>query len=355
MVATNRLKLGSVCTENGSPLSHSNWDAIAEVFDGVELFHKTQWAQVLSTTYGYRPEYIVFRDDEKIVGLLPMMQVKGWLSGRYGVSLPFTDCCPFLFNDEWASVGQHLEPVLAFGRAKGWRHVELRLDGPIDDTPSSLQFYSHSLDLSIGQELLFKRCSESSRRAIRKAGREEVEIKFLQGVEGAREYYELHCLTRKRHGLPPQPWSFFAALGELCLTGTGGFVTIASVGGRAVAGAVFLISGGRAHYKYGASDERFQNVRGNNLVMWESICRLVQMGARSLSFGRTSLANEGLRKFKLGWGCQETKLHYYRLASDSGRVLPMKDRASGFYNRMFRSLPMPVLRLAGKIAYAHQT
>ena len=71
--------------------------------------------------------------------------------------------------------------------------------------------------------------------------------------------------------------------------------------------------GGRAIYKYGASDETFQDLRGGNLVMWAAIKNFVRAGgAKHLDLGRTSLGNEGLRKFKLGWGAREEKIEYVK-------------------------------------------
>ena len=46
----------------------------------------------------------------------------------------------------------------------------------------------------------------------------------------------------------------------------------------------------------------FQNLRPNNLVMWEGIKSLMQRGADTLHLGRTSMENEGLRRFKLSRG-----------------------------------------------------
>jgi len=144
-------------------------------------------------------------------------------------------------------------------------------------------------------------------------------------------------------------------LSKSSLRGENGFVSIASIEGRAIAGAVFLVDDRGAHYKFGASDHRYQSLRGNNLVMWESISHLKRMGVQSLCMGRTSLHHEGLRKFKLSWGCRESSSYYYRIGPKDGKALPMVDRTSGFHTELFQRLPIPVLRLVGKLGYPHQS
>src|SRR4029077_15099455 len=91
-----------------------------------------------------------------------------------------------------------------------------------------------------------------------------------------------------------------------------GFVAIARRGSQSVAAAVFFQLGNSALYKFGASDELLQEFRGSNLVMWEAIKFLAGNGATVLHLGRTALDNDGLRRFKLGWGTLEETIDYFK-------------------------------------------
>jgi hypothetical protein len=122
---------------------------------------------------------------------------------------------------------------------------------------------------------------------------------------------------------------------------------------RPVAAAVFLQFGKKAVYKFGASDFRVQALRGNNLVMWEAIRVLAENGVESLHFGRTSLDNEGLRRFKLSWGTQEEKLEYLKLDTATGIWVSGRDATSGFHTAVFSRLPLALNRLAGAVIYPH--
>src|ERR1700737_24576 len=102
------------------------------------------------------------------------------------------------------------------------------------------------------------------------------------------------------------------------------------MGTKPVASAVFFHAGNAALFKFGASDERTQEFRGSNLVMWEGIKRLVGKGLKTLHFGRTSLSDDGLRRFKLSWGTDEEMIQYFRFAFGPSMWVNNGRKASGF-------------------------
>src|SRR5688572_2879998 len=102
--------------------------------------------------------------------------------------------------------------------------------------------------------------------------------------------------------------------------------------------------GRRGIYKFGASDESKQEARANNLVMWEGIRWLREHGSEELDFGRTSMSNEGLRRFKAGWGSQESVLEYVKYDLKRACFQVDKDRASGLHNEIFCRMPIALLR-----------
>ena len=153
--------------------------------------------------------------------------------------------------------------------------------------------------------------------------------------------------------MPPQPFPFFASIQRHVLAHNHGWIVLARQGALPVAGAVFFHFGGRAIYKFGASDETQQQLRANNLVMWRAIQHYAREGAASLDFGRTSLSNAGLRKFKLGWGTQEEEIGYLRYDPKAAAFVTARDDAQGWHNRVFQALPLTLSRLAGSLLYRH--
>ena len=78
------------------PLAIPDWDALVMSLPGHSFFHSSAWARVLEQTYGYKPIYFAKVENGKLSGLLPMMEVDSWLTGKRCVSLPFSDQCKLL-------------------------------------------------------------------------------------------------------------------------------------------------------------------------------------------------------------------------------------------------------------------
>jgi hypothetical protein len=87
--------------------------------------------------------------------------------------------------------------------------------------------------------------------------------------------------------------------------------------------------------------------------MWKAIKLCCERGLTTLHLGRTSMSNEGLRRFKMGFGAAEQEIHYARYDFETKQFVRDTDRVEGWYNRVFNFTPLPVLRMAGSILYPH--
>jgi hypothetical protein len=335
-----------------NPLEDPAWGAAVTSLPGATIFHTAAWARVLFEAYGYRPiGFLAGHRPDAPRAAVPLMEIDSWLTGRRAVSLPFTDECAPLQADA-AALAPILDVISALGRARHWRCWELR-GNPLAATPASVAFHGHRLALHSDAPELFARCDSATRRAVRKAGNSGLTVTFSCDLESLRTFYRLFCQTRKRLGLPPPPWRFFAGIHRHILAAGHGVVVLARRGDVPVAGAVFLHFAGAALFKFGASDHAFQHLRANNLVMWRAIEWHARAGFHSLDFGRTSLGNEGLRRFKLGWGPAERRIEYSTFDHRSSRYITTLDRSSGWHNRFFRLLPGAFARILGAVVYKH--
>ena len=336
-----------------NPVDCPGWDALVMDHSGCSFFHGSAWARTLQSAYGFRPIYFTATAADGRSSILPLMEVNSWVTGRRGIALPFTDDCEPLYSD-LRSIRRLIQAALEFGRTRGWKSVEWRGGRELfSEAPPSLSFYGHSVDLEADEERMFARLESSVRRAIRKAEKSGVTVTISQSLEAMRVFYSLQCQTRQKHGLPPQPFAFFQSIFAHILSRNLGMIAIARHQERPVAASVYFQLGARAVYKYGASDEAFQHLRGANVVMWEAIKWHARQGARTLHLGRTSLGNEGLRRFKLGWGAAEQKIEYVKYDLRQERFVTETDGATGWYNRVFKVLPTGLSRVIGSVLYRH--
>jgi hypothetical protein len=335
------------------PVHNPGWDHLVALHRDAGCFHTSAWAKVLHKTYKHHPFYLRFSRGRRLAALIPLMEVRSPFTGCRGVCLPFSDACePLIFDPD--AVDLVRDRIVHFARERRWKHLEIRGGKFFQSVSSSAAtFYGHTLDLRRHVDALAGRFDSAVRRAIRKAERSNVSVFVGRNRQAIGDFYRLHVQTRRRHGLPPQPASFFLNIYEHIIKPGLGFTVFAQLDSRPIAAAIFFRFGKNALYKYGASDKRFQEFRANNLVMWHGIQFLVRTGVEKLHFGRTECENDGLRRFKLSWGTQEEVINYYRVDSSGRQCVTPVRRDSGFHKKVFGRLPLVFNRLAGSIIYPH--
>lgn len=338
--------------ERIDPLVDPTWDAMVTARQDHWIFHRAAWARVLVETYGHRPFYLRISVDDIEAALVPLMEVNSCLTGHRGVSLPFSDFAGPLWTDATQSASVY-NALLELASERKWKHLEMRGGSvPPENAKSFLTYDAHQLDLRRGDESIKQGLDPSVRRAIRKAEKSGMEVTVERGTDAMDAFYDLHGKTRRRHGLPPQPFDFFQSIATHLIARGLGEVVLARLSGVPVAGAVFLQSRGRVIYKFGASDAAHWPLRPNHLVMWAAIRHFAEVGCQQLHFGRTSQADEGLSHFKRSWGCDSELLRYFR-HSRVNAWDPARHPAAESHPLIFGRLPISINRFAGRLIYPH--
>jgi len=335
------------------PTRYDGWDDLILSHSDYSFFHSSGWAEVLYKSYGYTPLYFTVFQNGRISALLPLMEVNSLLTGKRGVSLPFTDYCGPIINGN-IQIQDLLDYIIEYGKKCYWKSLEIRNgNNLLPLTLPSITYLGHALSLSEKEDQIFSGFRDSTKRNIKRALKEGVEVGIFTSFDSVKEFYRLHCLTRRDHGLPPQPYRFFKNIYQYVISKGSGIVVLTSYQSKYIAGAVFFHLGRKVLYKYGASDRRYQHLRANNLVMWEAIKWYSQNGYKSLCFGRTEPENQGLIQFKSGWGTTEQQINYYRYDFRKELFISTQSRVIGFYNKIFRKMPIPLLKKFGSILYKH--
>lgn len=336
-----------------NPLDFPGWDRLVFTNTNSTFFHSSLWARVLHQSYGYEPLYFTAFDQGQLAVLIPVMEVKSFFTGNRGVSLPFTDFCDPILPSE--DIGMEVwETLLDHGRKANWKYLEIRGGKGFGNDPEpSSWYYEHILDLSGGAQQVQANFRSSHKRNIKNAQKAGVEVVISSTPEAMGEFYRLNCMTRKMHGLPPQPYLFFEQIYEYIIKKGGGLLVAARYEGTVIAASIYFHAGRKAIYKYGASDIAYQHLRPNNLVMWKAIEQYCHEGYASLSFGRTDPGHDGLRQFKTGWGAAERIINYYRYDFQEQKFICKPPGTEGWHNSLFRSTPIPLLKMIGSALYRH--
>lgn len=321
-----------------TPSDEPAWQDYVNSHPDATIYHTLEWRDILYNEYGFEPVYLIAKEEERVVGILPLFLIKN-LRGRRLVSLPFS-----IYG---GPVGDSKEVVSALlkkcvemvkeGRAasleiKPCKHLDVEVPGlSFDDWG-----IGRAVDLTVGIEALWKEFAY--RRNVDRAIREGLmfTVSDNEMVEG---FYKLQLMTRKRQGLPAPSLRYYNSF----FKEMGGCVKLAMIesDGIPVAGGIFFAYKDKVLYALGASDHRYLHLRPNDLLVWEMMKWSALAGYKEFDLGPTPSGNDGLLHFKRKWGGKEN------LVKRCSYPLIQKNRANPDGNILFKMLPLSVSKLVG--------
>ena len=336
-----------------NPLEYPSWDDLLLSNEQSSFFHTSFWAQVLVDTYHFSPRYFALVKDNHLLISLPIMEVRNIPIKKKAVSLPFSDYCDPIITEK-ISFHEVFRHITEYGKKLGWKSLEIRGCTHFgEEIKPSCFNYGHTLSLLEEEKEIFANFRKGTKSIIKKAIREGVEVGIHNSYKSLQEFFRLNSLTRKRHGLPPQPFRFFEAIFQHVIHQQQGLIVLATYRGENIAGAVYFHFGKTALYKYAASDVSYSNLGANTLVLWEAIRWFCNKRFATLCFGKTEPENEGLRQFKRGWNAEERIINDYLYDLEKEQFIKRNQKISGLHNHVFRRLPIWMLKIIGSAIYKY--
>jgi FemAB-related protein (PEP-CTERM system-associated) len=324
------------------------------------FYHLSLWKEVLEQTYGYEPYYLASLDDNnEIDGILPLVLIKSPLTGKRFVSLPFSNVCGPLGKS--ASVIQTLvKEAIIHTRELNCNYLELRTQGnPVEMEVMGFHrsdyFQSSIVKLSSNSSMLWSNFPDRSlRKDIRKAIRSGIKVKMDQNGDGLKQFYKLLLKTRKKHGLPPQPYSFFENLWAKMYPSNYIKLLLAEYEGKIIAGLIILLYKKTVIGGYIGSDSHYMNLRPHQFICWKAMEWGCENGFQYFDFLRTAQDNEGLKYYKKRWGSNEIETPYFYYPKPMGMTSVHENSLKyRMITAFWRKIPSLVTPMGGRILYRH--
>jgi CelD/BcsL family acetyltransferase involved in cellulose biosynthesis len=340
------------------PIKDPRWARFAQIHPRATVFHTPAWLKALHRTYGYDCFGLTTtRPGVELTNGMVFCRVKSWFTGSRWVSVPFADHC-----DPLVDLAEDLRSMLDWvGRESAIarnRYVEIR---PLERTfvprdcdlfRRSEEFQIHQLDLRPSVEQLLQSFDKNSvQRRIRKAEKEGLLYEEGSSPTLLKKFYHLMVLTRRRHRVPPQPLAWYSNL--LDVLGDKARIRVVSKDDVPVASIVTIRHGGLMTYKYGCSNERYNNVAGNVFLFWRAIQDAKDSGAQIFDMGRSDLDNPGLIRFKSNWGADTFRITYWRSPGLSAAKTTERSRVRQACGYILSCLPERCLIAVGTMLYRH--
>ena len=322
----------------------SRWDAYVERASGATFFHRIAWREILEAEFGYRTHYLVAERAGRIVGVLPLAEVRSRLFGHSLVSLPH---CVYggPAADDTAAAHALVDTAEARGRDLGVHHVEMRHRTPLAKEWARSDLYvTYRKSLLPDVEANMLAVPRKQRAMIRKGAKHGLASEIDAGVE---RFFTLYADNMHRHGTPPHARRYFerlrATFGDDCEV-----VTVVDAKGEPVSSVVSFYFRDEVLPYYAGDTEAARALAANDFKYWELMRRACERGTRVFDYGR-SKRGTGSFDFKKNWGFEATPLAYeYRLFR--GDEVPQQNPLNPKYRTMiavWRRLPRPVVNALG--------
>ncbi len=343
------------------PWTDARWDAYVASHPRATVYHTSTWIRLVCEVGRYPSLCLFCERDGRVTGVLPLVAVDSALTGKRISTLPFSDAC-FVLADDEPTAAALLEEARAIRSRRGSLFYEMRgapslRDGRDLDPPGfarSTHFSNYVIPLAGDAEAVRKSFNRTAvRQTITKGARLGVSVR-AGGASDLDAFYALYVRLRRRHGIPPQPRALFARILERMRDTPRAVLYLAEHEGAAIAGLIVFRYGGVTYAKYEGADETKRDLVPLYPLLWKTIEDAVHEGDRGYDFGRTAADNPGLNEFKQRWGTTRVELPYYFDPPREGVSVVRSDSLKyHVFTTAFRRMPASWSVLIGERIFRH--
>jgi hypothetical protein len=308
----------------------------------------------VSSSLGYKiyPIGIEDSDTGELTGILPLAQVKNFISGSKLVSFPLsTHCEPLICEELIKKIHFKL-----YSELKKYDFIEYRtLDYScnMEGTFLNENYLIHILELDESDDKTFQKFHGTSIRAsIRRAEKKGLKFEINNSIIGLKAFYSLYTDLRKRLGLPFLPYKFFNSIYTNLIKDDRILIPLVKCEDIIVAAGFILKFKDTFYLEYTASDYTRLDLYPNHKLFWEIIKIAIESKAKFVDFGRTEVHNNSLVTFKEKWNTKQRQLKYWRIGSQP-ETKPLAGSGKTVILKINKYLPKSLLNLQGRILYKY--
>lgn len=342
MTAVSERSVSVQVAESTDPAS---WDAYVAAHPDATGYHRAAWRDVFERGLGHRTFQLEARDGGRIVGVLPVVEVKSWLFGRALSSLPYVNYGGIL-ADSSAVAEALVGAASALAAERRLDHVVLRHRARVVPAlPARTHKVTMILELQPDASRMWDALDRKVRNQIRKAEKSNLEG-VAGGVELLDEFYAVFARNMRDLGTPVYGRALFAEI--LAAQPADARLHVVRLSGQPIACALTYGYGNTLEVPSASSLREHRALCPNHLMYWSMIQHAIASGRTRFDFGR-STPGDGTYAFKEQWGGKPEQL-YWEYALLGKAELPAEDRHNASYQKKieaWKRLPLPVTTVLG--------
>lgn len=336
--------LGSVTVTRLETADTPAWDHFVSLHPQATSYHLSGWQTVLHKAFGHTSHHLVAKRNERVVGVLPLVQLKSTLFGNFMVSMPFLNYGGVLANDD-AVRTELLDQAVTLAKALACSHLELRETTPSPSWPMRTDKVSMWLPLPATQDALWAQIGSKLRAQIKKGMGHGLTFEVGR-VELLNDFYRVFSTNMRDLGTPVYAKRFF----EIILKEAPGMPELV-VGrdprGVPVAGALVLRHGDRLEVPWASTLRRANGLNANMALYWTMLSHACEAGCATFDFGRSTV-DANTHRFKKQWGAKAVPLYWQYWMAD-GKAIPQINPGNPKYKLAIASWKRLPLVLANRL------
>lgn len=330
--------------------TEEEWTSFVYTAPQATFFHDWRWGDVAERIYGHAPLRLAAKRNGKLVGVLPLTDVKSPFFGRSLISTAFTVGGGVAARDAAAAKALSIAAIEA-GRSRNVQYIELRSEAALfDDWRTKDQIYAaFSKTMPTEEDARLAAIPRKRRAEVRKALKFEAEgrlsIRFDDDIDC---FYDIYARSVRDLGTPVFSRKYAAMLKSVF--GEAVEIAIVEGDGTPIAALVsFYFRDRIMPYYVGAAGEA-RVLRAFDFLYWKVMSRACEKGAPVFDFGRSKVGTPH-HDYKKLWGFEATPLAYqYAMvkARDVPDVNPNNPKFK-MVSAAWKRLPVPIANRVGPI------
>lgn len=308
--------------------------------------HSRAWIDALYRGFGHKTFVLEQREGEDVLGVLPLVFVKGPIFGKFLVSLPYLNTGGVWARDNQVAT-QLIDAACDLADQLDVKYLELRHEQPVEHPKFNFERTDKvhmRLKLPETDEELNKSFKSKLRSQVKKSGTYGSTVHF-GGQDVLDEFYEVFAHNMRDLGTPVFAKKLFASI-LTCFDGDAELCVVRNES-RPIAGGLIIHSRGVTEIPSASSLREFNRTGANMLMYRNLLTRAIERGSHTFDFGRSS-QDAGTYKFKAQWGAkpEPATWQYYVRKGDPSEMRP----DAGGKKRLveiWQKLPVGLTKLIG--------
>jgi len=282
------------------------WSEYVETSPFTTIAHHIGWKQVIRSSLGHKPRYVLAIEGSRIKGILPLFVLKTWWRSSYIVSVPWIDYGGICADDP-ETEELLLSKACRITEAEKAEFMELR------SAKTSNLNLEHRRDkvtfllrLDKNPDLIWKGFDSKLRNQIRKSQKYGLSVEF-GGVEKLGSFYRVFSHNMRDLGTPVWGIELFESILKQFVHMSQ--LVLVKKEGTVISGGLILSFKDRLYVPSASSYRSSLRYYPNHALYWEVIKKACEQGYQYFDFGRSTWHSNTFN-FKKQWVPVPTQLSW---------------------------------------------